>query len=220
MEDNQEQKREIGGQGQIPGGEDLIPGSSMFLPLAESLRLQGQYDEAIEILKGGLERKPDALPARLLLGRCYLEKGWIPQAKEELERVAREIEECFSVYRILSQVYLQAKDVDKALEALRKTLCFQAAEEGGSRKVTPLEMGLFHGSSRPPFATPSPPPVAPDPPSREPKSKKREPRGPFERIRWRRFTPNRVTWIEPCRSTWKFWLESRRMQRCGKNVKP
>jgi hypothetical protein len=172
MEDNQEQKREIGGQGQIPGGEDLIPGSSMFLPLAESLRLQGQYDEAIEILKGGLERKPDALPARLLLGRCYLEKGWIPQAKEELERVAREIEECFSVYRILSQVYLQAKDVDKALEALRKTLCFQAAEEGGSRKVTPLEMGLFHGSSRPPFATPSPPPVAPDPPSREPSSRK------------------------------------------------
>jgi hypothetical protein len=171
MGDKKEPDREIEVQEQGPSKGDSNSGSSMFLPLAESLRLQGQCDKAIETLKGGLRERPDALPARLLLGRCYLEKGWILEAKEELERVAREIEECFSVYRTLSQVYLQEKDVDKALEALRKTLCFQAAEEGVSRKVTPLEMGLLHGSSHPPFAAPSSSPVAPPVPSREPVSR-------------------------------------------------
>jgi hypothetical protein len=156
---------EIGVQDQRASGGDSVPDSSLFISWAESLRLQGQGDEAIATLKGGLARRPDALPARLLLGQVYLEKGLISEAKEELERVSREIEECFSVYRILSQVYLQEKDVDRALEALRKTLCFQAAGGGGPRKVTPLEMGLLHGSSHPPFAPPVPPPVVPGAPS-------------------------------------------------------
>jgi hypothetical protein len=57
--------------------------------------------------------------------------------------------------------------VDKALEVLRKTLYFPAPEEGKSKKVTPLEMGLLHRGSRPPFATP-PPFQKPAPPSQPP----------------------------------------------------
>ena len=147
--------------------EDSIPESGIFVQMAESLRLQGRYEEAIETLKGGLGTRPDALPARLLLGRCYLEKGLFTEAKEELEIVARGIEECLPVYKMLSQVYLQEKDVDKALEVLRKTLYFQTSEEAVSKKVSPLEMGLLHRGSHPPFATP-PPFVTPPPPSAVP----------------------------------------------------
>ncbi|MGA2957567.1 MAG: tetratricopeptide repeat protein [Thermodesulfobacteriota bacterium] len=147
--------------------EDSIPESGIFVQMAESLRLQGRYEEAIETLKGGLGTRPDALPARLLLGRCYLEKGLFTEAKEELEIVVRGIEECLPVYKMLSQVYLQEKDVDKALEVLRKTLYFQTAEDAVSKKVSPLEMGLLHRGSHPPFVTP-PPFVIPPPPSAVP----------------------------------------------------
>ncbi len=169
MGDEKQEGRETAAQ---RGSEDSICESSIFVQTAESLRLQGQYDEAIATLKSGLEKRPDALPARLLLGRCYLEKGLFAEAKEELEFVAARIEECLPVYKMLSQVYLQEKDVDKALEVLRKTLYFQTAEEAVSKKTTPLEMGLLHRGSNPPFVTPpsfvtppaAPPVIAPAPP--------------------------------------------------------
>lgn len=130
--------------------------SSFFIQEAESLRLQGKYDEAIQTCKEGLKKMPDALLGRLLLGRCYLETGRIVEARKELERVARVVEECLPVYKLLSKVYLEEKDVEKALEVLRKTLYFPPAEEGLPKKVTPLEMEMLHRGSRPPFATPPP----------------------------------------------------------------
>jgi len=147
-------------------GEIRLPDidSSFFIQEAESLRLQGKHDEAIRTCKEGLKKMPDALPGRLLLGRCYLETGRIVEARKELERVALVVEECLPVYKLLSQVYLEEKDVDKALEVLRKTLYFPRAEETPSNKVTPLEMDLLHRGTRPPFATP-PPFQKPPPPS-------------------------------------------------------
>jgi predicted Zn-dependent protease len=128
--------------------------SSFFIQEAESLRLQGKYDEAIQTCRDGLKKMPDALLGRLLLGRCYLETGRIVEARKELERVAQVVEECLPVYKLLSKVYLEEKDVEKALEVLRKTLYFPPAEEGLPKKVTPLEMEMLHRGSRPPFATP------------------------------------------------------------------
>ena len=130
------------------------PDSGFFVRSAETLRLQGKYDQAIQTCIKGLEKMPDSLPGRLLLGRCYLEKGMFAEARGELEIVAQGIEECLSVYKLLSRVYLEEKDVDKALEVLRKTLYFPAAQEGKSPAVTPLEMDLLHRGSRPPFVTP------------------------------------------------------------------
>jgi predicted Zn-dependent protease len=139
-------------------GEIRLPDfeSSFFIQEAESLRLQGKYNEAIQSCKDGLKKMPDAILGRLLLGKCYLETGRIVEARKELERVAKVVEECLPVYKLLSQVYLEEKDVDKALEVLRKTLYFPPAEEGPPKKVTPLEMEMLHRGSRPPFATPPP----------------------------------------------------------------
>ncbi len=156
-----------------PAGEERTSDSSIFIQMAESLRLQGRSEEAIGTLRKGLEKMPDSLPGRLLLGRCLLEKGLIAEARKELETVARGVEECLPVYKMLSQVYLEERDVDKALEVLRKTLYFQTAEETAGRKVTPLEMGLLHRGAHPPFVTPpsliaqpapKPSPAAPEPP--------------------------------------------------------
>ena len=134
--------------------ENPILDSRFFIEKAESLRLQGLYEKAIDTLRNGLGKMPDALPGRLLLGRCFLEKGMIPEAREELETVAKGIEECLPVYKMLSEVYLQEKEVDKALEVLRQNMYFQAAEEAVSKKMTPLERDLLHRDSHPPFATP------------------------------------------------------------------
>jgi predicted Zn-dependent protease len=100
-----------------------------FIQQAEAYRSQGRLDEAIETCRKGLEEMPDSLTGRMLLGRCYLEKERPPEAKKELEKVAREIEGCFPVYKLLSQVYLLEKNMDKALDALRKALFFSPGGE-------------------------------------------------------------------------------------------
>jgi len=147
------------GPGQ-PQGQTVGPvsDSRIFLEKAESQRLEGKYEEAIATLREGLDRMPDLLPGRLLLGRCYWERGMAAEAKKELERVARGIEECALVYQLLSRVYLEEKEVEKATEALRKNLIFQTGEDRGPKKLTPLEMGLLHRGSSPPFVTPPAPP--------------------------------------------------------------
>lgn len=125
-----------------------------FMAAGEQYFAQGNYDEAIAISREYLAQRPDALSPRLFLGRCYLEKEMNGEAKAELERVVQAIEECLSVYKILSQVYLKEKDVDKALEALRKALFFSSLEEPSSKRITPLEMGLLQRGSPSAFVTP------------------------------------------------------------------
>jgi tetratricopeptide (TPR) repeat protein len=105
------------------------PGEKRFLAEAENFRAQNRLDEAIALLKEGLSGNPGDLPARLLLGRCYWEKEMPGEAKIELETVAGVIEACLPVYKYLSKVYVhERKDVDKALEAVRRALYFTAQE--------------------------------------------------------------------------------------------
>jgi tetratricopeptide (TPR) repeat protein len=113
----------------------------VFVQLAEAYRSQGRYGEAIATCQKGLEKMPDSLRGRLLLGRCYLEKDMVPQAKEELEKVAREMEECFPVYNLLSLVYLHEKNPEKALEVLKKSLSLPTTEGRPKKPVSPPQMG-------------------------------------------------------------------------------
>lgn len=110
--------------------------SNLFIQLAEAHRLQGRYEEAIRICREGLKKTPEALRGRLILGKCYLERGMNTEAKQELEKVVAGIEECLPVFKLLSQVYLQEKNGDPAL--------YHSPEEEKPKKgLTLLEMNLL-----------------------------------------------------------------------------
>lgn len=128
--------------------------SSVFVQLAEAYRSQGRYEEAITTCQKGLEKMPDSLRGRLLLGRCYLEKNMISQAEQELEKVAQEIEECFSVYQLLSLVYLHEQNPEKALEVLKKSLSIPPSGGKPKKTVTPADTGGLHPEPKSPLATP------------------------------------------------------------------
>lgn len=134
----------------VDGEENTqVPVETFFVIEAEALRVQNRLDEAIETCRRGLQTAPDFLPARLLLGRCYLEKEMQGEAKQELEKVAAIIEECLPVYKLLSKIYVhERKDVNKALEAVRRALYF-TSQEVVRKKVTPLELDLVPPVSGP-----------------------------------------------------------------------
>jgi len=134
-----------------------------FLAEVENLRGQGRLEEAIAVCREGLKKNPDYLPGRLLLGRCYLEKEMPEEAKIELEAVAAVIEECLPVYKFLSKVYVhERKDVDKALEAVRRALYF-TSQEVSKKKPAPFEMDLIFPASKEPPAPSLSGPAAEEP---------------------------------------------------------
>jgi len=133
--------------------ENLSDQARGFFRKAENDRQQGDYEEAIEACLAGLERTPESLSGRMLLGRCYLGAGEIARAKEEMEKVAQKIEECLPVYEWLSQIYTEEHNVEKALEAARKALYFSTSGPE-NRGISPAEMHFVHGASKPPFAPP------------------------------------------------------------------
>jgi len=144
-------------------GEVRAPAEILYAVQAESLRVQNRLEEAIAVLKDGLEKTPDYLPARLLLGRCYLEKEMPAEAKSELEKVSSIIEECLPVYKFLSKVYVhERKDVDKALEAVRRALYF-TSQEVSKRKPAPFEMDLIPPALGEALGSPSAAPDAGEP---------------------------------------------------------
>lgn len=139
-----------------PELQEALMEASHFPEFAEAYRLQGKIEEAIKICTLGLHKRPDNIKGRFVLGRCYFDKGLFKEAKVELERVKEEIEGCLLVYKLLSLVYLQEKEVERALEALRKALLWPEAEEKSVKGLTPLEINIWQKKIEPLISSPQP----------------------------------------------------------------
>lgn len=67
------------------------PGAPGFAALAELLRRSGRLAEAQEMVRRGLDLKPDAEGGRLVLALCLIDRGQVGEAREELERLAADL---------------------------------------------------------------------------------------------------------------------------------
>src|SRR4029079_4129284 len=81
------------------------PASIAFAALAEEYRRQGRYEEAIQTCRGGLQRHPSYLSARVTLGRALIEVGDYDGAREELETVLRSAPENLAAIRGLALIH-------------------------------------------------------------------------------------------------------------------
>lgn len=63
------------------------PHGLTFAPLAEAYRKHGDLDRALEVLRAGRELHPDYIPASIVLGRCHLDRGELPEAERAFAHV-------------------------------------------------------------------------------------------------------------------------------------
>ena len=105
------------------------PSSTLFVPLAEKYRQTGQLDEAIEILKKGIERQPGYMSGRVALGKIYLEKDMKTEAKVEFEQVVINIPDNIFAQRKLADIYKDLGEVDTAISQYEKVLELHPADE-------------------------------------------------------------------------------------------
>lgn len=81
------------------------PASIAFAALAEEYRRAGQFFDAIEVCRAGLQRHPSYLSARVTLGRALLAVGEIDEGREHLEQVLRVAPENLAAIRALAEAH-------------------------------------------------------------------------------------------------------------------
>jgi tetratricopeptide (TPR) repeat protein len=81
------------------------PASIAFAQLAEEHRRAGQYDEAIEVARAGLQQHPAYLSARVTLGRALIELGRLDEAAAEFESVVKAAPDNLTAVRQLADIH-------------------------------------------------------------------------------------------------------------------
>ncbi|MDA8174805.1 MAG: tetratricopeptide repeat protein [Nitrospiraceae bacterium] len=105
------------------------PGSRLFLALAEQYRNMGNLDEAMEVLKSGLQSQPAYMSARVALGKIYLEKNMTAEAATEFETVVKSIPDNLFAQKKLADIYLAQGEQEKARKALETVVALNPMDE-------------------------------------------------------------------------------------------
>ena len=71
----------------------------------------GDYDQAIEVCREGLQQHPGYVSARVTLGRALLETGQHEQARAELEAVLRVAPDNLAAIRALAEIHGQGSGI-------------------------------------------------------------------------------------------------------------
>ena len=98
------------------------PASVAFTQLAEEHRRAGQFQEAIEVCRAGLEFHPGYLSARVTLGRALLDLNQLDDAQHELEQALKSAPENLAALRGLAEVHHRRGELGDALAHYRAAL--------------------------------------------------------------------------------------------------
>ena len=160
------------------------PASIAFAQLAEECRRAGEFQEAADVCRAGLELHPGYLSARVTLGRALIELNDLDSALVELEHVLKSAPENLAAIRGLAEIHHRQGHLALALAQYRAALALarndpdlQQTVDELARRVEPIPPpasadGLsfeqvqneFLQNLAPPPARPVPPPSAPEPP--------------------------------------------------------
>ncbi|UCF06205.1 MAG: tetratricopeptide repeat protein [bacterium] len=115
------------------------PDSRLFAPLADAYRKKGDIDRAIEICERGIERYPEYASARVILGKCFYDKGATERAKSEFVRVLELDSENMVALKFVGEILLAEDDRREAATYFRKLLSIDPLNEDAKRILKELE---------------------------------------------------------------------------------
>ncbi len=118
-----------------------------FIPVAEEYIRKGLLDQAIDLLKEGIDRYPSYLSARVSLGKAYAEKGMIGEAMQEFEYVIRISPDNILAHRRLAFLYKDAGMKDSAVRSCEAVLIVNSRDREISDLLSTLKSDSIEKSS-------------------------------------------------------------------------
>jgi tetratricopeptide (TPR) repeat protein len=99
-------------------------------------------DEAIDVLQKGLEKHVTYTSARVLLGKTYLEKGMMDEAKKEFEGVIQIVPDNLFAHKRLAELYRDTGETELAIKAFRTILKLNPMDEESFGNLKDIEAAL------------------------------------------------------------------------------
>ncbi len=115
------------------------PTSRLFVPLAEEYLKSDMLDEAIFFLVDGIKNHPNYVAARVMLGKIYLQKKQITEAKNEFEQVILVSPENIFAGKKLAVIYQGEGEVQKAVDICKKILMTDPSDKETKALLSSLE---------------------------------------------------------------------------------
>lgn len=115
------------------------PTSRLFVPLAEEYLKAEMLDEAIFVLVDGIKNHPTYVAARVMLGKIYLQKKQIAEAKNEFEQVIAVNPENILASKKLASIYQAEGEIQKAFDACKRILMIDPSDKETKQLLASLE---------------------------------------------------------------------------------
>ncbi len=93
-----------------------------FAALADSYRKAGDLDLAVEVVRGGLEKRPNYASGHIVLGRCLMDMQQIPEAAGAFQQVLELDAENIIALKSLGEIAEQQGDIAGARDWLSRLL--------------------------------------------------------------------------------------------------
>jgi len=114
------------------------PSSIAFAQLAEECRRAGEFQEAVDVCRAGLELHPGYLSARVTLGRALAELNQIDAAQAELELVLKGAPDNLAAVRGLAEILHRRGLLAEALAQYRTALSLSRHDPELERIISDL----------------------------------------------------------------------------------
>ncbi len=114
------------------------PKSRIFAQLADAYRRNGMVDEALEVLKTGLDVHPNYATAHLVLARCYIDKHLHEMAKDSLKKVVTLDPQSMVGYRLLAQICEKLGDENDLILAYKGITALDQTDVETKKKLEEL----------------------------------------------------------------------------------
>ena len=115
------------------------PESRLFAPLADAYRKNGEIDKAIELCEKGLEKFSDYASARVILGKCFYDKGATERARDEFTRVLDVDPDNMVARKYMGEILLAEDKKVEAAEHFRHLLSIDPTNEEVSKTLEEIE---------------------------------------------------------------------------------
>lgn len=117
---------------------DKIETPSASVILVKLLLKEGKIETAIEACLKALERFPDNMNIRRLLAETYFQQGRMQLAEKELEKLADQIGEFTSVFKLQAKLFRKEKKLKEAIRALEVYLVHHKDDKEAAQLLSEL----------------------------------------------------------------------------------
>ncbi len=123
--------------------------SIAFAELAEEYRRAGDFEEAANVCRAGLDRHPSYLAARVTLGRALIGLGQYDEARTELDYVLHSSPENVAAIRGLAEIHQRRGELRQALRQYQAALAIAKHDPDLEESVHDLMRQLNGATAQP-----------------------------------------------------------------------